>query len=184
MLTKYFIFWRDTDLSNVGGIASAEAFGTPSLILVIQPVGIASAEAFGIPFLEVTVSPSGIASAEAFGTPNVILVIRLVGISSSEAFGIPVVTVSIPLVVAGNLIVADREKYANASYDWSLIAVGDGTYALSVFSVANTNIVASPNLTVAKGEIFGVPLATQIPLALRDNGDGTVSLCVVKYGSS
>ncbi len=76
------------------GIASAEAFGTPSIALVVFPAGIASAEAFGTVSVELAVAPAGIASEEAFGTPVITAgaVIMPAGIASEEAFGDPTVT--------------------------------------------------------------------------------------------
>lgn len=86
---KWDHFWMDAfltssvTLSNVGNIASAEAFGTPSIIEVATGVG-------------------GIASAEAFGTPSITLVINAVGIPSAEVFGIPTLSGSgIPVIVPG-----------------------------------------------------------------------------------
>lgn len=65
-------------ISDAGGIASEEAFGTPTVTgpnqpQTISPDGIASLEAFGTaiitsPGVPQTISPSGIASLEAFGT--------------------------------------------------------------------------------------------------------------------
>lgn len=82
------------------GIASAEAFGTPTVALddqFVAPSGIASGEAFGTPTVAVSggtqfVAPTGIASAEAFGTPIVSADDQFVapdGIESEEAFGFP-----------------------------------------------------------------------------------------------
>lgn len=77
------------------GIASAEAFGTPTFVnrATVSPTGIASAEAFGTPTFinRATVAPTGIPSAEAFGTPTVSWRTQIVpsGIASAEAFGSP-----------------------------------------------------------------------------------------------
>lgn len=74
------------------GIASAEAFGTPTFGITVSPSGIASAEAFGTPSrLDIEVRPSGIASTEAFGSPVIDSggLINPVGIASAEAFGVP-----------------------------------------------------------------------------------------------
>jgi len=70
-----------------GGIASAEAFGMPTMLLYLTPSGIASLEAFGSPEVLEIIIPTGIASAEAFGAPVVAGPIIAVGIPSAEAFG-------------------------------------------------------------------------------------------------
>ena len=61
------------------GIATAEAFGTPTVTFdqAIAPSGIASAETFGTPVMFVeggaqTLQPTGIASAEAFGVASIL----------------------------------------------------------------------------------------------------------------
>jgi hypothetical protein len=81
------------------GIASAEAFGTATVGIGIQPTGISSAEAFGTPTVSIGIQPTGIASAEAFGAPTVSIGIQPTGIASAEAFGTP--TVSIGIAPAG-----------------------------------------------------------------------------------
>jgi hypothetical protein len=76
---------------NAGAIASAEAFGTPSLLERINAGAIASAGAFGTPTLLERVNAGAIASAEAFGTPAISMpdLIAVVAIASAEAFGTP-----------------------------------------------------------------------------------------------
>ena len=60
------------DISGAGDIASAEAFGSLSVVPDLSGVGaIASAEAFGTPAIVPELSAIGdIASAEAFGTAD------------------------------------------------------------------------------------------------------------------
>lgn len=74
------------------GIASLEAFGTPTLVTltILEPSGIASAEAFGLLNLayDQFVLPTAIPSAEAFGTPTQVFILKPTGIPSQEAFGI------------------------------------------------------------------------------------------------
>lgn len=90
-------------ITGAGNIASAEAFGTPTVApqaVTVTPTGIASAQAVGTPTVvpgPVTVSPSGIASGEAFGTPVVGTPgpsqdVAPSGIASAEAFGVPTIT--------------------------------------------------------------------------------------------
>lgn len=58
-------------ISGAGAIASAAAFGTPSLQTVAAPASISSAEAEGAPSLKATVSSTAADSGEAFGRPRV-----------------------------------------------------------------------------------------------------------------
>ncbi|HUU63138.1 MAG TPA: hypothetical protein VMX96_04365 [Dehalococcoidia bacterium] len=80
-------------------IASAEAFGTPTVApgpVTVSPPSIASGEAFGTPTVALVplhVFPSSIPSAESFGKPNLKYdqVIAPPSIASAEAFGVPTV---------------------------------------------------------------------------------------------
>ncbi|GMV82101.1 MAG: hypothetical protein AMXMBFR7_32850 [Planctomycetota bacterium] len=97
-------------LSGVGGIASAEAFGTPKLSRTVKPSGIASAESFGTPTLNpgaVTLQPTGIASAEAFGTPGLANLVKPTGIASAEAFGTPTLTPGAVTLQPGSIASAE-----------------------------------------------------------------------------
>jgi hypothetical protein len=84
------VFDQTVDLDSIG-IASAEAFGSHSVITTqfidADTRGIASAEAFGVDRVDSQVLGTGIASLEAFGTARVDLTINTVGIASAEAFG-------------------------------------------------------------------------------------------------
>lgn len=75
------------------GIASAETFGLPGIVLApynVAPAAIPSGEAFGVTLLRSAVSPSGIATSEAFGI--VVLgqfsLLQPDGIVSEEVFGV------------------------------------------------------------------------------------------------
>lgn len=76
---------------DVGGIASAEAFGTASIVSVIGPTGIASGEAFGSAIVTTpspqTISPTGLLSGEAWGTLTTGLFLKPGGIATAEAWG-------------------------------------------------------------------------------------------------
>lgn len=82
-----------------GGIASAEAFGNPTVVrgsVTLSNVGgISSAEALGVVTLQVriTLSPGGVASGETFGNPDVYQAFLVApdSIASLEAFGNPIV---------------------------------------------------------------------------------------------
>lgn len=77
------------------GIASAQAFGTPTLLstLPVAPAGIASVEAFGSPTVEIgKIRPVGVDTAEEWGTPAIAagtVTISPAGIGGAEAFGEP-----------------------------------------------------------------------------------------------
>ena len=92
-------WWIATDASGGGitptGIASGEAFGTPSLTLgtvTLLPSGITSEEAVGSPTLinQITIAPLGIESLEAFGNSVIEMLLQNIlasGTPSGEAFG-------------------------------------------------------------------------------------------------
>jgi hypothetical protein len=79
------------------GIASSEAFGTPTATagtVQVSPQGIASGEAFGSPEVQpgtATIAPPGIGSGVVFGVPNLLGQVGIlpVQIFSAEAFGTP-----------------------------------------------------------------------------------------------
>ncbi|AZS06860.1 minor tail protein [Mycobacterium phage Raela] len=82
------------NISGVGGIPSAEAFGTPTFIWEqdVELSGIPSAEAFGTMKLNQNVTLTGIESAEEFGgIAEINQTLMLSGIPSAEAFGTTVV---------------------------------------------------------------------------------------------
>lgn len=92
------------NILNPTGIASQEAFGTPSVTVAntITATGIASEEAFGTPYInaEQTIICAGIASEEAFGTANLVSnkTITCSSIDSAEQFGLASVTTVTPPV--------------------------------------------------------------------------------------
>lgn len=95
-----------------GGIASAEAFGAPAVV-VIQPV---------------LIEPASIISGEAFGSPLVVVVqpqtVAPGGVPSSEAFGVPEVTYGAPVpVVAYPTAEAVSEFLTGSTVDERLVAM-------------------------------------------------------------
>jgi len=86
-------------ITLAAGITSAEGFGTPTVVLLLQLLllsTIASGESFPTPAVVLMfqeISPGTIASAEAFGTPTVgeLGFIRPDSILSAESFGTPAV---------------------------------------------------------------------------------------------
>jgi hypothetical protein len=80
-------------ITGAGQIATAEAFGSPTIGGVLDAAGIATAEAFGQPAIAAGVEAVGIASAEAFGGPALAAgVADAGGIASQEVLGQPTVT--------------------------------------------------------------------------------------------
>jgi hypothetical protein len=80
-----------TQVTGVGALASATAFGVPKLIRLIGPAGVAAGETWGRPTIiggiqgPYTVSGVGaIASLEAFGVPKVIRLLGPVGIDATS----------------------------------------------------------------------------------------------------
>ena len=89
-------------ITGAGGIASAEAFGVPSIGATVAPASIVTAEAVGAPSLSVSIAPTGIASAEALGSPSIGADVAPSGIASAEAFGVPSLGVRIELQGIGS----------------------------------------------------------------------------------
>jgi hypothetical protein len=133
-------------VSNAGGIASAEAFGTPTLALgrtIASAGAIASAEAFGVPTLALglTITSAGaIASAEAFGTAIVSggasgTLSNAGAIASAEAFGVPTLAAGVTVNNVGAIASAE--------------AFGAPALALGA-AISNAGAITS-------AEAFGVP---------------------------
>jgi len=118
---------------GAGGIASAEAFGSPALSVLVSATGIASAEAFGQPTVTAVAGAAsimdagGIASAEAFGAPSLFASIQAAGISSGEAFGQPTVTTSTAaadILSAGGI--ASGEGFGLPTISWETASAAYG----------------------------------------------------------
>ena len=97
---------------GVTGIASAQAFGTPSLAKAFDVTGIASAQAFGTPTLAKAIDVTGIASAQALGTPTIVKTLGPTGIASGEAFGTPTVVTAAIVSASG---IASAEAFGTPS---------------------------------------------------------------------
>lgn len=100
-------------------IPSAEAFGIPRVVQVVGVLGIASGEAFGTPTVTssslTTIVVSGIPSAEAVGTPTVVQVVSPTGIPSGEVVPAPTAKTTVTeflasgqVVGTGNLLIGQR----------------------------------------------------------------------------
>ncbi len=151
------------------GIASAETFGTPNLIVpqIITLTGIASAEAVGTPSIvrPDTVIPETIVSAEQVGTPAIVRagVIEPTGIVSAEAFGTPeLVTLEqdvLPEAITSTEIFGTPTIVQYATH--RVIPTGIGTG----LTFGTPTIVGAPNAPVQPAPIisrerFGLPRIT------------------------
>lgn len=155
-------------ISDAGGIASAESFGTA--VISVGPVtisdagGIASAEDFGTatltPTYEIT-DAGGIASAEAFGTATISVsgaISGAGGISSAEAFGTAVISVGhVSITGAGGIAPLDS-PFGTATLDLSYELTNAGniasaeTFGTAVISVGGVEVTPSG---IASAEAFG-----------------------------
>jgi hypothetical protein len=87
------------DITNVGGIASTEAFGTPQIALTLLPASVSSQEAVGAPSVGVTISPASIGSGEVVSAPTLSLWLSAVGgVLSEEVVPLPLVWLSIQII--------------------------------------------------------------------------------------
>lgn len=143
------------------GISSGEVFGNPTLSVDLVGVGsIASGEAFGTLSAEAQISGiSGIASAEAFGTPTISLAVLAASVESGEAFGSP--SLSVDIASAGNIASGE--------------AIGEPI--VSVGSPVNVSDAGD----IASAEAFGTPVisATVAPAGIvSSEAFGSLSLSV------
>jgi len=127
------------------GIPTAEAFGTPSIVLgavTISPTSIPSEEAVGEPIVTsgaTVLLPVSIPSEEAVGTPEVItglVSIEPVSIPSEEAVGEPIVTSGITVIAPTGI--PSGEAFGEAV-------------------VANLLKIIEP-LGIESEELFGIPI--------------------------
>lgn len=143
------------DISNLGAIASGEAFGSPAISLDVSPSGIASAEAFGTPSVSLDVQHAGIPSEEAFGTPTIapalppIDISDLGGVASAEAFGTPSFALSL-----GFVGIPSEEAFGNPILELTLALQG----ILSAEAFGNAAISLNVDFVgIASEEAFGIP---------------------------
>ena len=99
---------------GVTSITSLEAFGLVTIVgsQILQPSSISSLEALGAPLIisgAIILEPSSISSQEALGTPSLVYaqIVSVTGIDSEEAFGIAIVQDGIALVIPVN----NRDTY-------------------------------------------------------------------------
>lgn len=113
----------DHAITDVGGIAGGEAFGTLTIDQTLEGVGgIASGEAFETPDVGLTIiDAGGIATGEALGAPTIDNAITDAGaIASAEAFGTP--TLDITIVDAGGIV--SSEAFGSATLDLVIFGAG------------------------------------------------------------
>lgn len=149
------------------GIASAEAFGAPSIesgAVAVSPTGIGSAEAFGSPSIApgaVSVAPAGIASTEAFGSPAIApgaVAIAPSGIPSGESFGSPTVAAGAATVAPAGI--ASAEAFGSPALTTGEVSLAPAGIA-SAEAFGNPTVSAGATLIAPQGipsaEAFGTP---------------------------
>lgn len=136
-------------ITGAGNIASAEAFGAPSLAAVVSPASVASAEAIGAPIVVASVVPAGVPTAEAFGAPAIAAQIAPAGLSSAEAIG----SAQLAAVVS-TAGVATAEAFGAPVIGASIVAAG----------IASAEAIGQPALAanvqtsgISSAEAFGQP---------------------------
>lgn len=137
------------NLTDVGGIATAEAFGEPTVDTsahVNDAGAIASLEALGSPALAVALSPAGIATAEAVGSPALAAALSAVGaIASSESVGAPALAVSV-----ASSAIATAEAFGEPT-------VTEGQAGINLTDVGG----------ILSAESIGTPTLTPVAVAAR-----------------
>lgn len=142
------------DILGVGQIASAEVIGAPAVVAVESSAGIATQEAEGQPSIQPVVSGAGIASAEAEGQPAVQPVVASSGVATGEVLGAPA---AVAVVQTAGAV--------------SQEAVGAPAALASVSGagVASSEIEGQPDVQavvesagIASAEAFGAPVVNTI----------------------
>jgi hypothetical protein len=155
------------------GIATAEAFGSPSVsaILTTSPSAITSSEAVGAPSISttLTVSPSGVATAGAFGVPSVTATLTAspLGIATAEALGAPSLSATLtasPAGIAGAGAVGTPALSSTLDVAPSGLASAEaaGSPALS------TSLTSSPS-GISTAEAHGAP-SLDVPIGTEPAG--------------
>lgn len=135
------------------GLASAEAFGTPSVSTLLTPSSIASAEAFGTPTIAVHTHPSSIASAEVLGSLVVAGPVTATGIATVEAFGTSQLNLQLTAVA-----ISSTEAFGASRLNLAIAGAGN---------IASVEAFGSPTIAkhthpsgIVSTEAFGVIVLT------------------------
>ena len=155
------------------GIASSEAFGTPtvSALLVTLPAGVATGEAFGAPAAStaLTASPTGIASAEAMGAPalTATLTASPAGIASAEAFGAQTVNTTVTASPSG---IGTAQTFGTPTIAASIAMSPAGVATAQAFGAPSIGTSQAVTVTgIASAEAFGAP-SVAMPLTASPVG--------------
>jgi len=165
------------------GIATAEAFGSPTLTpgaVTISPTGIATAEVFGTPTITqsgFTLSPTGISSAEIFGTisiqPGAVAVIPS-GIVTAEVFGVMAALPGVVTILPFGI--APAEAVGTPAIALGIIPIGiPGTEVFGSITIQPGIVTASP-VSIAGAEVFGTPVITIAGITLYPAGITTAEV--------
>lgn len=169
------------DVSGVGGISSAEAFGAPAVRRIVRTDGVGTAETFGTTLVRTVVATEafqrnafqttdafsttisgvgGIASAEAFGTAAVRRLARSVGIASSEAFG----TASILRVARNVGAIVSLEAFGVFKLLRRVVAdaIGSAEAFGTLEEIGGIYDVDDPSI-IESEEAFGIPIVSFAP---------------------
>jgi hypothetical protein len=161
-------------VTDVGGIASAQAFGLPRFAYVISPQGITSQEVLGDPVVTFLITDAGdIASEEAFGDFAATFQLFASGLPSAEIFGTHVIAGPLTLeagiaseealgdhVLAGPVIVEagveSEEALGDATVEHLLVGIGAIGSEEAFGDFTSDYVVSAQGIWSA--EAFGLPL--------------------------
>lgn len=162
-----------TQVTGVGAIASAEAFGTAKIRRWLGPGAVSTGEAFGAAALRRLLAAVGVASGEQFGTPRLVRWVGPGGTASLEAFGRPTILGGIQgISVTGAGAIGSLEAFGTPALRRILAAAAIGSGEafgtaktvrfLGPAGVASAQSLGSPKLLrrlaaagVASAEAFG-----------------------------
>ncbi len=152
------------EVTGAGQISSAEAHGSPAVSATVAASGIATAEAFGQPTVAPAVSPQevtgagGIATEEAHGQPAVSLTVAAAGIVTAEALGQPAIAAAVQAagIPTGEIIgepslsavfVSAGIVSAEAFGQPTVVAVGGAQEITGVGDIPSVEIFGSPTVS-------------------------------------
>lgn len=159
--------------ASPSGIASSEAFGTPtvSALLVTLPTGVATGQAFGAPAVStaLTASPTGIASAQAMGSPAIATTLTAspAGIASGEAAGVPAVATTLTASPPG---IGTAQTFGTPAITGNLTASPTGIATAQAFGTPSIATSQSVSVTgIGTAEAMGTP-SVSMPITASPAG--------------
>lgn len=172
-------------ITSAGAVNSAESFGTLKLTLYLLTQAIMSSENFGLQKILLYLIPSGISSAEAFGTPTVSTSAQFIepsSIASAEIFGLS----KINLRVTGQGIDSAESFGVLLVYGELILSpssiLPEEAFGTLIILCITQFIMPSP---ISSEEILGNPLCVPVlPFSLKPVFQKPIEFIIKKSGNA